>query len=105
MVFVHLLFNCKCSNGYYGTICDLFDCFGVEHSNSSIVCSGNGICQTPDFCKCNNDRHGIQCEAVGKCVTVNNSTLCAKSSTHSFDIHVIFMVVLLVALFLTHNSL
>ncbi|EFC43502.1 predicted protein [Naegleria gruberi] len=51
-----------CREGYYGSNCSLPICFGVK-SEDPLVCSGNGNCTKPDFCKCfRNSITGQNCQ-------------------------------------------
>ncbi|EFC38984.1 predicted protein [Naegleria gruberi] len=62
---------CKCDSGYGGSLCDLFDCFGVSSLNQS-VCSASGTCQSPDVCECQLGYFGLDCD-IFNCSRVNKS--------------------------------
>lgn len=52
---------CNCtSNLYYGSDCEIWNCYGVP-LNSPSVCSSHGICTSPDNCVCNTPYHGSYC--------------------------------------------
>ncbi|KAG2373244.1 hypothetical protein C9374_012347 [Naegleria lovaniensis] len=54
--------DCICLPGYYGELCEDFDCFGINQANGT-SCSGNGICTAPDTCQCAETYYGVECES------------------------------------------
>ncbi|KAG2381865.1 hypothetical protein C9374_005657 [Naegleria lovaniensis] len=54
--------DCICLPGYYGELCEDFDCFGINQANGT-SCSGNGICTAPDTCQCAETYYGDECES------------------------------------------
>jgi hypothetical protein len=54
---------CVCQTGYYGSVCEMHNCFGIV-SNSTSVCNGNGVCIAPDTCACSSGNYGTECEVA-----------------------------------------
>jgi hypothetical protein len=57
-------FNCEsCANGYYGENCKFPICNKFRQEDPA-VCSGRGVCVSPDVCECNNAFiDGLNCES------------------------------------------
>jgi len=53
--------DCTCLPGYYGELCEDFDCFGINQGNDS-SCSSNGICIEHDTCQCADGYYGDECD-------------------------------------------
>jgi hypothetical protein len=53
--------ECKCREGLYGKFCDQFKCFGYP-SNDTNACGSNGYCFKSNYCICNHQYYGMNCE-------------------------------------------
>mmetsp|Transcript_11071 Transcript_11071/g.41303 ORF Transcript_11071/g.41303 Transcript_11071/m.41303 type:complete len:692 (+) Transcript_11071:2150-4225(+) len=53
---------CQCDEGYVGTNCENFQCFGHAHEGDAQVCSGHGACVAVDQCECLAGYSGKECE-------------------------------------------
>eukprot|EP01080_Neovahlkampfia_damariscottae_P006368 gene6368-10375_t len=60
-----------CQSGYSGVDCSVFQCFGINRTES-MVCSGNGNCTSSNFCQCDLNYNGAQCESF-TCFEVNST--------------------------------
>eukprot|EP01080_Neovahlkampfia_damariscottae_P012452 gene12452-6203_t len=73
-----------CQDGYTGENCDVILCHGKNASNID-VCSGNGICNSPNNCSCNTGFYGDNCnylECFGKNST--DSNVCSGHGSCNF---------------------
>lgn len=50
----------QCQSGYIGDSCNIPVCFGVP-GNSRNVCSGKGLCSSPNLCRCSYEYEGPTC--------------------------------------------
>jgi hypothetical protein len=68
--------TCVCRDGYAGSSCSGFTCFGVVGTMAG-ACTGNGTCTGPNTCTCNNGYGGMKCDSCkpgwsvvgGRCMT------------------------------------
>jgi hypothetical protein len=54
--------SCVCRDGFSGSKCIGYSCFGTVDSNSA-VCSGNGTCAGPNTCVCKTGYSGVKCDS------------------------------------------
>ncbi|KAL0491427.1 Wnt inhibitory factor, partial [Acrasis kona] len=75
--------QCSCNNGYTGTSCSYYNCFGVAMTSNS-VCSGRGICNSSDSCSCSPKYFGPNCEKFNCYGTLyNSSSVCSGNGACS----------------------
>lgn len=43
---------CSCASGYSGDNCEIWQCDGIDKTNTSYVCNGHGTCVDTDNCDC-----------------------------------------------------
>ncbi len=71
--------TCKCTKNYYGSDCELFDCYGVQNSNKNGTCSSRGQCVGPNTCFCDYGYYGDNCTEIDTChgIAFNNASVCS----------------------------
>jgi hypothetical protein len=75
--------TCQCINGYFGSRCDLYSCFGFNHSDP-LACSSHGSCISPNNCNCT-DGYSVSadCKKQISCFDIDfNSTTVCNSHGH-----------------------